>query len=259
MQIMLHEPSEPSVTLLVHALHAGAQTALEGNFVGMLLLGSLATGDFDLVRSDVDFLVVTRTQPNDEQFDRLRELHALIRRSPLPFASNYEGVYVPSENLRRYRKTDSHAWLGSDGHFTWETQGSDWILQRHVAREHGVVVSGPHPRELIDPLTPTERISAAAEILREWWAPKLADPRDLHDAEYQAYAILTMCRARFTLATAEIVSKPAAARWLSEHSDSRTAAAIARALCWRHGEPLDEFDATMRMIRDALDATATSS
>lgn len=254
MQIALHEPSAAP---LVQALHAGAQTALESNFLGMLLLGSLATGDFDPVRSDIDFLVITRAQPNDEQFAHLRAMHTRVRNEALPFAGNHEGVYIPLANLRRYRKDDAHAWLGSDGHFAWETQGSDWILQRHVAREHGLVVSGPHPRELIDPIAPAERISAAAEILREWWAPKLTDPRDLHDAEYQAYAILTMCRARFTLATAEIVSKPSAAQWLSERSDSRTAAAITRALRWRHGEPLDEFDATVRMIHDALDAADT--
>jgi predicted nucleotidyltransferase len=239
---------------LVHAIHDESQRALGDDFLGMLLLGSLALGDFDPLRSDVDFLVVTRTQPNIAQFGALRELHERIRASALPFAKNYEGVYIPLENLRRYRADDAHAWLGSDGHFAWETQGSDWILQRHVAREHGFVVSGPPPHDLIDPVPPHERVHAAAAILREWWAPKLDDRRDLRDAEYQAYAILTMCRTRYTLATAEIVGKPAAAHWLAARSDARTAAAIMRALQWRHGAPLDEFDVAVQLIREALAA-----
>jgi hypothetical protein len=257
MNIAFREPQAAAARPLVQAVHDASRAALGDQFVGMLLLGSLAVGDFDPLRSDVDFLVVTRAHPSDAQFDHLCRLHARIRAGNLAFASNYEGVYMPLATLRRYRSTDAHAWLGSDGHFAWETQGSDWVLQRHVAREHALVVAGPHPHELIDPITPAERIAAAAQTLREWWAPKLADPRDLHDAEYQAYAILTMCRARFTLATAEIAGKPAAAHWLSERSNARTAAAIARALRWRTGEPLDEFDVALQMIRDAVTETTT--
>ncbi|MCX6020021.1 MAG: DUF4111 domain-containing protein [Chloroflexi bacterium] len=237
----------------VNVLHTDAHAALGDAFIGMLLLGSLATGDFDPLHSDVDFLIVTRTQPNAMQFDALQEMHARIRTSELPFCRNYEGAVIPLENLRRYRTQDVHAWLGSDGHFAWEAQNSDWILQRHIAREYGVVVSGPDPCDLIDPITPDERARATADLLREWWRPKLADPRDLHDAEYQAYAILTMCRARYTLATHEITSKSAAARWLSERSDPHIADAIARALRWRHGENLDAFDAALRMIRETTD------
>jgi len=259
MTFELRKSEDAAAIPLVQAVHAESQLALGDDFVGMLLLGSLALGDFDPLRSDVDFLVVTRTQPNPAQFENLRTLHARIRTSTLPFASNYEGVYIPLANLRRYRPDDAHAWLGSDGHFAWETQGADWILQRHVARERGLVVSGPHPHDLIDAVSAAERMRACAALLQEWWAPKLADPHDLRDAEYQSYAILTMCRARYTLATAEIAGKPLAARWMAERSDARTAAAISAALHWRHGDRLDELDATLRLIREALDAAQRRS
>lgn len=259
MRFELREPEAAAAIPLVRAVHADSQLALGDDFVGMLLLGSLALGDFDPLRSDVDFLVVTHAQPNPAQFEHLRALHARLRTSALPFASNYEGVYIPLANLRRYRPEDAHAWLGSDGHFAWETQGSDWILQRHVARERGVIVSGPHPHDLIDAVPAEERLRACAALLQEWWAPKLADPRDLRDAEYQAYAILTMCRARYTLATAEIAGKPLAARWMTERGDARTAAAISAALQWRRGDLLDELDVALRLIREALDAAQSRS
>jgi len=258
MKLELRAPQAAAVAPLVQEVHDGSRIALGEEFVGMLLLGSLALGDFDPLRSDVDFLVITHAQPNAVQFENLRTLHARIRTSTMPFAANYEGVYIPLENLRRYRPADAHAWLGSDGHFAWETQGSDWILQRHIARECGIVVSGPRPYDLIDAVPANDRVNACAALLCEWWAPKLADPRDLHDAEYQAYAILTRCRARYTRATAEITSKPIAARWLSARSDARTAAAIARALRWQHGDPLDEFDAALRLIREAVEESRES-
>ena len=48
----------PDVAALVDALIAGSQEALGDNLVGVYLCGSLALGDFDPEKSDVDALVV---------------------------------------------------------------------------------------------------------------------------------------------------------------------------------------------------------
>ncbi len=49
----------PEVDAALHYFHVGAQTALGPLFRGMYLTGSLALGDFDPRRSDIDFIVVT--------------------------------------------------------------------------------------------------------------------------------------------------------------------------------------------------------
>jgi hypothetical protein len=41
----------------------------------------------------------------------------------------------------------------------------------------------------------------------------LEEPKRLHSSEYQAYAIVTMCRVLYTLEHGTIVSKPVSARW----------------------------------------------
>jgi hypothetical protein len=47
------------VNAVLDGLLSGVKQILGPRFVGMYLGGSLATGDFDPLRSDIDFLVVT--------------------------------------------------------------------------------------------------------------------------------------------------------------------------------------------------------
>lgn len=239
------------VNALANALLAGQRDALGVNVVGLYLLGSLATGDYDPASSDVDCLSVTRERVDEHQFDALGRMHAALRGSGLPGATNIECAYIPLANLRRYRAEDAHPWLGSDGHFAWETQNSDWIIQRHIAREQGVIVSGPDLRELIDPVSPAALKAATAGLLREWWAWQIDDHRNLRDDAYQAYAVLTVCRARYTLATGAIASKPAAARWLAAQ-EPRFAVLIGRALAWRPGMRMTALDETVALLRATL-------
>jgi Aminoglycoside adenylyltransferase, C-terminal domain len=108
---------------------------------------------------------------------------------------------------------------------------------------------------LIDPVQPDDLRRAVLGILHEWWAPMLhaERPARLQSSEYQAYAILTMCRALYTLHYGTIVSKPVAAKWAQETLGERWAALIERALAWRHDAPLDELNETLDFIRYALE------
>ncbi|MCI0550762.1 MAG: DUF4111 domain-containing protein, partial [Anaerolineae bacterium] len=92
---------------------------------------------------------------------------------------------------------------------------SDWIIQRHVVREYGVVLEGPEPKTLIDPVSPDDIRGAVMGILNEWWFPMLEDPSWLrdHEPEYRAFAVITMCRVLHALEHGTIVSKPKAFQW----------------------------------------------
>ena len=72
---------------------------------------------------------------------------------------------------------------------------------------------GPNLRELIEPVSPEALRQAVVKVLDEWWAPMLADHHWLQRSEYQAYAVLTMCRSLYTLQQGSMLSKTAAARW----------------------------------------------
>ena len=84
------------------------------------------------------------------------------------------------------------------------------------------------------------------------------DPR-LYGSEYQAYAVLTMCRALYTLQHGIVVSKPAAARWAQAALGERWAALVERALAWCNDEPFDCLDETTALVRYTLERSQQAS
>jgi predicted nucleotidyltransferase len=73
-------PSEPypELHLVLESFIVGVQNALKRNLVGAYLVGSLATGDFDL-DSDIDFLIVTDAELSDAELRLLQALHLEIQ------------------------------------------------------------------------------------------------------------------------------------------------------------------------------------
>ena len=235
---MAHPTPYPEVNAVLQALLSGAQAVLGDRFVGLYLYGSLSSGDFDPRRSDIDFVVATAGELSNEVVAALEVLHARIADSDFKWVAKLEGAYVPLPALRRHDPCGLQCPCINEGRFCLAALGSDWVFQRHTLREHGVVVEGPDPRSLIDPVQPDDLQRAVLGFLREWWAPMLQapDPR-LHGGEYQAYAVLTMCRALFTLRHSAVVSKTVAARWAQEAIGEPWEGLIEQALAWRRDAP----------------------
>ena len=260
---MAHPTAYPEVNAALQSLLSGVQAVLGDRFVGMYLYGSLAGGDFDPQRSDIDFVVATADVLPNETVATLEALHARIADGGSEWAAKLEGAYVPLPTLRRHDPRGLPCPCLNEGRFYLAALGSDWVFQRYTLREHGVVVEGPDPRSLIDPVQPDDLQRAVLGFLREWWAPMLQapDPR-LHGGEYQAYAVLTMCRALFTLRHSAVVSKMVAARWAQEGLGESWEGLIEQALVWRRDAPASgdgsalNRDEVLGFIRFVLDQVA---
>ncbi len=238
---------------MLQLLLAEAQAVLGPDFVGLYLYGSLSSGDFNPRSSDIDFLVVTARELPAERVQVLKEMHARIADTGLKWAKKLEGSYIPRANLRRYDPAHAmHPSIGVDWEFGVYPHGRDWIIQRHILRRQGVSLAGPPPQTLIDPVSPDDIRQAVRSTLRDWWQGHLEDPRRLQSREYQAFAVLTMCRALHTLQSGEIVSKPAAADWAKRALAPRWAGLIDRALTFEHDDRVDDVAETQEFIRYTL-------
>jgi hypothetical protein len=225
------------------------QAILGEQFVGMYLHGSLAAGDFDPARSDIDWLVITRTKLSDDLLTALETMHVSISNSGFAWRMNHEGSYIPQEAIRRYDpQNDVHPALGTGGHFHMMEHGSGWIMLRHIARKYGITLTGTNLADLIELIAPDDLRTASKGILREWWQPMLDDITRLDDDEYQAYAVLTMCRILYTIANGDVVSKPIAAAWAQEHLDKQWSPLIQQAMTWQHGMAMNALDAVVAFI-----------
>jgi Domain of unknown function (DUF4111)/Nucleotidyltransferase domain len=235
--------------------------ALGEELVGVYLSGSLALGDFDRASSDIDVLVATAGPLGEAALERLRRLHAELQAAG-PWTAKLECVYLPLAALRRYDPADRRRYpiAPSDRGFRLGRQGPTWVLDRQVAREHGLVVLGPDPRSLIDPVAPDELRATARAHLQDFWAAQLpgdsrtAGPAWLRPRNYQAFAILSLCRALYTLQHGEVASKPAAAAWASRRLGPPWPSLVATALAWRSDERPDDaaLAETMRLVADAV-------
>jgi len=253
MSARFHPTPYPDINAVLHLLLTSVQAALGDHFVGLYLHGSLASGDFDPERSDIDFVVVTAGALPEERIAALEALHMHLIGSGSSWALKLEGTYFPQQVIRHYQPSDALYPSLNEGRFYMGGHGSDWVIQSHILREHGIVLAGPAPHDLIDPVAPDQLRRAMRSLLREWWAPMLHDTARLRSNEYQAYAILTMCRALYTLETGMITSKPVAARWAQTALGARRAVLIERALAWRPGMQLDMLDETLDLIQYTLE------
>jgi predicted nucleotidyltransferase len=237
------------VNAILQDLLASVRAILNQNFAGLYLYGSLASGDFDPVSSDVDFVVATHQPIPAAQLPELEKLHQELTAVHPHWSIHLEGAYLPLADLRRYDPAGGPYPHWHERRFYVAGQGSDWIIQRHVLREWGVRLAGPPPNTLIDPVTPDDLRQAVGGVLAEWWAPMLDDPTWLHEWLYQAFAILTMCRALHTLETGTIASKPVAARWAMGVENGRFSPLITRALAWPDEPQPDALPETLELLR----------
>ena len=247
----------PEVNRAVERLRDGIAGALGDRLAGLYLHGSLALGDFFPPASDLDFHAATAGPLDDPALERLGALHAAFKAEG-GWMARLEGVYLPPEALRRHDPAGGRLpTVGVDWDFGLGPPGPTWVLDRWVTREHGVIVTGPDPRALIDPIGPDELRAAVLASLLGYWADRVAEGADLawlRPRNYQAFAILTMCRDRYVLEHGAVVSKPAAAAWATGRLGPPWRAPVERAMAWRADERPDDqqLPETLRFVAQTV-------
>ncbi|HEY8768507.1 MAG TPA: aminoglycoside adenylyltransferase domain-containing protein [Dehalococcoidia bacterium] len=211
----------PEVAPLIDALLAGFRDALGDNIVGVYLRGSLALGGFDPATSDVDLLVVTERQVSEAECGALAALHGRIPPTHADVSGRrYEVSYIDKAAIKRFRPDERcHPRSGDDAPFEWYEHRQNWMLERWAVREHGVILVGPDPKTLIDPITPEEIREAVASELRirvDDWASGEPTPVWLLHRGAQVFEVETVCRALHTLSTAELRTKAEAVAWAKQ-------------------------------------------
>jgi predicted nucleotidyltransferase len=241
------------INVILDKLLTDVKAVLGTRLVGLYVHGSLAYGDFNPQTSDIDFLVVTDGHLPVETFSALKDMHTRLWTSGRAWSQKIEGAYIPKDNLRRHDPAHNPVpWLGVDGHFAMEQLGSDWVLQRWILREKGIILAGPPLAGLIDPVSADELREAVRCSLSEWWSPPLPSPNRFQSGEYQAYAVLTMCRSLHVLEYGRMASKPKAGRWAMERLGEPWKELIASAMAWRSGVEFSRLDEVLEFIRFTL-------
>jgi predicted nucleotidyltransferase len=248
----------PASTLL-HRLLPRLRMILGGKLVSVYLYGSLVLGDYDPDISDMDLLVTLTSDLTEAEFAALEAMHHNLTSNKrwVNWEDRIEIAYVTVEALRTFKtETRPLAVISPGEPFHFKDAGKDWLLNWYIVREKGLTLFGAPPRMMIPPISQAEyveEVKAHAEMWRGWVNQEM-------DLPFQAYAILTMCRALYAVTFGEHVSKRKAAAWATELMPE-WASTIENAFLWRAAavRPQPDVDHratvenTRRFVRDLSD------
>jgi predicted nucleotidyltransferase len=219
----------PHINTILDHLLSGMQAILDGKLIGLYLFGSLVWGDFDDDLSDIDLLVAVRETLNEREFLALKRMQDDFVRSNPEWDNRVEIAYLSLHALKTFRTEDSLIGIISPGEpFHMKDAGKDWLVNWYIVREKGVTLFGPPPQAIIDPIAKEEFVQTVKDHML-WWRDYI---HEVYHRGSQAYAILTMCRALYTVRNGEQVSKLQAATW-AQGELPQWASLIQDAVAWR--------------------------
>jgi Domain of unknown function (DUF4111)/Nucleotidyltransferase domain len=236
----LHNCIYPELDFVAREFAAGLEAALGSNFLGAYLVGSLATGDFDL-DSDVDFLVVTKVEPCDAEVELLEVTHSRIHAIGSYPAEHLEGSYFTAEILSRPDNVGVQPiWYLDNGSTSLERSVHDnrWHV-RWILRERGIIMTGPEPKTLLPPVPSEalrrEALSAAHELAGRFLA-EVDQPVGWFNSRFgQSFTVLTCCRLLQTLSSGIVESKLSGAKWAEQYLEPQWCRLIREAWIEREG------------------------
>lgn len=218
------------VNSIIEKLVSGHQSIFGERTLGFYLYGSLVWGDFDIDTSDIDTLCVISSEVMVEELEKLRILHEEIVCENPRWKNRIEVHYVPLDGLKNFRDVSfkmANISPGEPLHII--ESGADWIDEWYCVQEYALTIYGFNKKEVIPYIDKQEFIQTICKYAQSFRERIRICKESCYS---QAYAVLTLCRALYTLKNGEQISKPGAARWAMEFIPEYSAV-ISSALVWR--------------------------
>lgn len=194
---------------------------LNEKLVGVYLVGSIASGDFDL-DSDVDFLVLINNELTETNKNSLQAIHKKIHDLDNYPAKHLEGSYVCIDDLNDWRSVGEKEFFYFDnGSTAYElsTHDNQWHV-RWILRERGITLLGQKPETLL-PAIPlaelSEEIKKIMLQIMQIFGDEIDHPLNFWNSRFgQSFTVLTYCRMLHTLHTGTVQSKRTGVAWAKQ-------------------------------------------
>jgi predicted nucleotidyltransferase len=220
----------------VHAIKA----ELAENLIGVYLVGSLASGDFDL-DSDVDFLVVTNAELTETNRKSLQEIQVRIHDIDCYPAKHLEGSYISIADLNNWGTVgEKKLYYFDNGSTAFEQSIHDnqWHV-RWILRERGITLIGQKPETILQSIPLYElsnEIKATMLQVMKLFEDEINRPLRFFNSKFgQSFAVLTYCRMLHTLHTGTVQSKKAGVKWAKQFVEPKWVKTIDQAWHEREG------------------------
>ena len=213
---------------------------LRENLVGIYLIGSIASGDFDL-DSDIDFLVVTNTELTETNMKSLQEIQIRIHDIDCYPAKHLEGSYISISDLNDWSTVgQKKLYYFDNGSTTYEqsTHDNQWHV-RWILRERGITLVGQKPETILKSIPLNEMFNEIKTAMLEEmkvFQDEINRPLRFWNSRFgQSFAVLTYCRMLHTLHTGTVQSKKAGVKWAKQFVEPKWVNIINQAWNEREG------------------------
>ena len=217
----------PELPQVLESFAQELKLILKDNILGMYLIGSLATGDFDL-DSDIDFLIVTKENITDNEVEKLNIMHKKLNRLGYYPAEHLEGSYISRQSIADYSFVDEPVWYLENGDVTLQESNHDnkWHV-RWILREKPVILFGACPEEYLSPIPKEEILKETREtifMLRDGFKKEMHSHLAFYNTRFgQSYTVLSICRFLQTISTGKIESKLEGIKWALRNLNKKMA------------------------------------
>jgi predicted nucleotidyltransferase len=213
---------------------------LRENLVGIYLVGSIASGDFDL-DSDVDFLVVTNTELTEANMEALQDIQIKIHGIDCYPAKHLEGSYISISDLNDWSTVgQKKLYYFDNGSTAYEQSIHDnqWHV-RWILRERGITLVGQKPETILKSIPLNEMFSEIKTTMLQvmkLFEDEINRPLSFFNSKFgQSFAVLTYCRMLHTLHTGTVRSKKAGVKWAKQFVEPKWVNIIDQAWNEREG------------------------
>lgn len=253
---MKYRSKYEDVNHIIDKLFENHEIIFDEKMVGFYLYGSLVWGDFDIDTSDIDMLCVIDSEITEEELEKLKLMYKdFVAKNP-KWSNRIEVHYAPLPGLKNFRTNSFKMGNISPGeplHII--DSGMDWIDEWYCVQEYAITLYGMDKEKILPHIDRSEFI----QTIRRYALSFYERIHNCKESCYsQAYAILTLCRALYTVKNGEQISKPAAARWAMDYLPEYREV-IQSALIWRqerdknNRDSFETYTLAEKFVKDILE------
>ena len=198
--------------------------ALGENLLGVYLVGSLASGDFDL-DSDIDFLCVIKDELEETDIKALPKIQKNIQEINCYPAKHLEGSYITERDLTDWNVVGKKLYYFDNGSTSIEqsTHDNKWHV-RWILREGGITLIGQKPKTFLESIPIHELINEIRTTMVQGlkdFETEIKGPLSFSNSRFgQSFYVLTYCRMLHTIYSGTVQSKKISAEWAKQTIDT---------------------------------------
>lgn len=250
--INIHPTQYPEINTIISALVDKILEFLNQKVVGIYLFGSLSYGDFDEASSDIDLMIISAKQLDEEAINQLKKIHEDIAIKFPVWAKRIECSYTPLDMLPSTLPPGARPYYGEGIFYAAADYGNEWIINLYLLYRYSIVLYGPSFQTLREPINILDvQLACQRDLLTEW-KPKLQDEEWLKNPHYQSYLVLNLCRIFNTVTNAQTLSKKKSAAWVKE-TYPQWKSLIEEAEHWDYSKNMQQQEKTLEFLRFVLE------